>query len=81
MPFGLWMRDHPRLREIAMESLNDLGSRRIVRSDFIDELIRLHEEDHAAYHGLLIWVFVQLEQWFKTQADAASREDRAASLR
>ncbi len=69
MPFGFWMRDHPRLREIAMESLNDLRSRHIVRSDFLDRLIRLHDEDHAAYYGVLIWVFVQLEQWFKAHVD------------
>ena len=69
MPFGVWMREHPRLREIAMESLEDLRARKVVRQDFIDQLIRLHDEDHASYYGVFIWVFMQLEQWFKAHVD------------
>jgi len=69
MPFGFWMRDHPPLRELAMDNLNDLKARHIVRSDFIDKLLRLHEADHAPYYGVFIWVFVQLEQWFKAHVD------------
>jgi len=69
MPFGLWMREHPRLREIAMESLEDLRERKIVRGDFIDRLVRLHDEDHATYYGVFIWVFMLLEQWFKAHVD------------
>ena len=69
LPFGVWMRDHPRLKEIAMDNINDLRARHVVRPDFIDKLLRLHNEDHAPYYGVLIWVFMQLEQWFKAHVD------------
>lgn len=75
MPFGVWLQDHQPLREIVLDSLQSLKSRRIVRAEFIDRLLQLHGQNHAVYFGVLIWVFVQLEQWFKTQVDAVSRED------
>jgi asparagine synthase (glutamine-hydrolysing) len=69
MPFGLWLRDHAGLRALALDSLSSLRSRGIVRGDFIDNLIRQHEQDHAVYFGVLIWVLMQLELWFELHVD------------
>jgi len=69
MPFGVWMRDHDGLRTLALDSLTRLKSRGIVRTDFIDNLIRRHRQDHAVYYGVLIWVLMQLELWFELHVD------------
>ena len=45
--------------------LDDLLSRRI------DEVVRLHETEHAAYYGVMIWILMMLEQWFQQHDDGA----------
>ncbi len=71
LPFGVWMRDHPRLREFALENLEHLKGRRFVRAEYIDELVRLHETVHATYYGVMIWVLMMLEQWYRQHEDRA----------
>ena len=65
LPFGLWMRTHPALRDFARDNLESLKNRKLVRSDYIDDLVRLHETDHATYYGVMIWALLMLEQWFQ----------------
>lgn len=65
VPFGLWLRQDGPLRDLTFDSLEGLGRRRIVRREFIDSLSALHRTDHAVYHGVLIWVLMMLEQWFR----------------
>lgn len=68
MPFGQWLLTDARLRALAFDSLSDLKSRRLVRADFIEQLLngRLHE--HPAYHGTMVWLLMMLEQWFSQHA-------------
>ncbi|MCG5510332.1 asparagine synthetase B family protein [Ectothiorhodospira lacustris] len=63
LPFGIWLRDHPPLRDLALDALTRLKGRDIIRPEFIDELIRLHRDKHAAYYGELVWVLMVLELW------------------
>jgi len=65
LPFGVWLQTHKPLREIAADSLNDLKSRDIIRSDFIDRLLDQHLHEHAGYHGTMVWLLMMLEYWFK----------------
>lgn len=65
LPFGIWLRDHAGLREIASDSLSGLKERGIYKPEFIDETQRLHQEEHAAYYGELVWIMMMLEQWFE----------------
>ena len=69
LPFGVWLREDTRLRELAGDSLAGLKARRIIRPAFIDELTGLHRQDHAAYYGVIIWVLMMLEQWFRHHRD------------
>jgi asparagine synthase (glutamine-hydrolysing) len=64
LPFGEWLKTDKELQELAQESLDSLKSRGIFRPEFIDELTKLHAENHSSYYGTLIWVLVMLEQWF-----------------
>lgn len=65
LPFGVWMRDHPPLQELACESLLRLKRQGFIRAVFIDELIRLHRDGHAAYYGELVWVLMMLDLWLE----------------
>jgi asparagine synthase (glutamine-hydrolysing) len=65
LPFGLWLRHSPRLRELMLDNLDSLRNRGIVRREYIDSLLTLHGEHDADYHGVFVWVLAMLEQWFK----------------
>ncbi len=69
LPFGLWMRDHGPLRELARESLDALRRRAVVQPAYVDDVWRRHETEHATYYGVTIWILVLLEQWFRVHAD------------
>jgi asparagine synthase (glutamine-hydrolysing) len=65
LPFGLWLQQHRALKELAFDSLSDLKARRIVRPDFIDDLLTRRLAEHPGYHGTMVWVLMMLEQWFQ----------------
>ncbi len=63
LPFGLWLVEHPGLRELTHDSLTSLKRRDLVRPEFIDELLGRHQGGHAAYYGTMVWTLLMLEQW------------------
>jgi asparagine synthase (glutamine-hydrolysing) len=65
LPFGLWLHDSPRLKDLVMGSLSDLRRREIIQPQFIDRLLHLHGAEDASYHGVFVWVLAMLEQWFQ----------------
>lgn len=73
LPFGVWTARTPALRELAADSLNQLAGRGIVRADFVARLIDEHLREHPGYYGEMIWILTILEQWFRAQENAASR--------
>lgn len=68
LPFGVWLQHHQPLQQLAADSLTDLKARKIVRGEFIDQLVGQHLSEHAGYHGTMVWVLMMLEQWFKQHA-------------
>jgi asparagine synthase (glutamine-hydrolysing) len=72
LPFGVWLTQHPGMRQLSIDSLNDLKKRKIVRPEFIDALFSEHLQEHAGYHGTMVWVLMMLEQWFKQRGAAAA---------
>ncbi len=66
LPFGLWLKTDPALRTLVLDSLDALKSRQIIRSDFLDEVMREHQAGHASYYGYVIYDLVMLEQWLAT---------------
>jgi len=67
LPFGVWMAEHPGLQELAADNLSRMKRRHYVRADFIDDIVRLHREQHAGYYGEFIWVLIMLELWLTSQ--------------
>lgn len=65
LPFGVWLRQHNGLQALASDSLSDLKSRGIIRADFIDTLLGQHLDEHAGYHGTMVWILMMLEQWYR----------------
>ena len=69
LPFGVWMREHKPLHELAYDSLLRLKTRGFLRPAFIDRLIQLHREAHAAYYGELVWILMMLELWLSARTE------------
>ena len=65
LPFGYWLRNSSELQELVYGSLEQLKSRGIIRSAFIDSMVDTHKNDHAGYYGELLWVLTILEQWLQ----------------
>jgi asparagine synthase (glutamine-hydrolysing) len=65
LPFGEWLRTEPSLRELTQQSLQSLQQRGIFRAQCIEQLLRSHQEDHAAYFGSMVWALVMLELWLQ----------------
>ena len=70
LPFGVWMQDHAPLRELAYDGLLRFKQRGIMQAGFIDRLITLHREGHAAYYGELVWVLMMLDLWLESHETA-----------
>lgn len=66
LPFGVWMRDHKPLQEMAYDNLNKLKTREYFNKPFIDQVVKLHREGHASYYGELVWILTVLELWLQT---------------
>ena len=65
LPFGVWLKDHQPLKELAYDSINSLKKRPYFKSEFLDHTIKMHQSIHAAYYGELIWILMMLELWFQ----------------
>ncbi|MDZ7828288.1 MAG: asparagine synthase-related protein [Halofilum sp. (in: g-proteobacteria)] len=63
LPFGMWLRDDPRLHELARDMLHKVQAQGWIRPAFIDELMEVHLRDHPGYYGEFIWVLMALGIW------------------
>ncbi len=77
LPFGPWMREHRPLQELAYDSLARLKTRGQFRPAFIDRLISLHRDQHAAYYGELIWILMVLDLWLDAHTPALAAPEQA----
>ena len=74
LPFGRWLVTDQGLREIVYDALLGLQSRKIVRREFVSQLIDRTLLEHSAYYGGFVWVLMQLELWHR-EHEAAYRAD------
>lgn len=65
LPFGIWVCRHAQLHLLASDSLRSLSERRVIRSDFIHNLLTYRLHEHPIYYGELVWILMMLEQWFR----------------
>lgn len=64
LPFGVWLKDHQPLKDLAYDAIFNLKKRDFFKAEFLDHAISMHQSIHAAYYGELIWVLMMLELWF-----------------
>lgn len=67
LPFGVWVVKHAGLRQLALDSLDLLRSRGIIRADFLDRLIKELLPQHPGYYGEMVWILMMMGQWFARQ--------------
>jgi len=65
LPFGVWMQTYKPLRELAYDNLLRLKNRDVIRPKFLDKTIKMHQSEHAAYYGELVWIFTVFELWME----------------
>jgi asparagine synthase (glutamine-hydrolysing) len=63
VPVGIWINEDAELRERVDSRLRSLAHRGIVRPDFIADLTRRQQAEHATYYGTLTWWLFMLEEW------------------
>jgi len=63
LSFGRWLLGDARLRALAYDSVSALARRRILRRDFVDELLARRLPEDPAAHGETVWRLLMLEQW------------------
>ncbi len=73
LPFGVWMQTYKPLRELAYDNLLKLKERDFIRPGFIDRAIDMHQSEHAAYYGELVWIFTVFELWLAAQEQTGRR--------
>ena len=76
LPFGLWLAEHPPLRELAGDCLQSLRRRDYVQPAYIDSLLSRHEQEHASYYGVMVWVLMVLELWLQGSPAASAGRNR-----
>lgn len=68
LPFGVWATRHAPLKALAVDSLDSLAKRGIVRADFIETLVKERLPEHPGYYGEMVWILMMLEQWLQGYA-------------
>jgi asparagine synthase (glutamine-hydrolysing) len=68
LPFGVWAREHAGLQQLAQDSLFGLVERRLVREDFVRQLLGQRLAEHPGYYGEMVWILMMLEQWLRAKA-------------
>lgn len=68
LPFGVWLKKSVQLQEFIYDNLAALKQRRIVRPQYIEQIVDAHRGEHAAYYGTMVWVLAMLELWLATRS-------------
>ena len=63
LPFGVWMRTHKPLQEMAYDNVLALKSTGYFNDAFLEKAIDMHRQGHASYYGELVWILSMLNMW------------------
>jgi asparagine synthase (glutamine-hydrolysing) len=65
LPFGVWAVGHEGLRALAADAMRSLAQRRVVRAEFVEQLLQRLLPSHPGYYGELVWILTSLELWLR----------------
>lgn len=63
LPFGLWARDYPPLRQRVEDNFASFKQRGILQPAYLDQIRNEHMSGHATYFGRMVWQITILEEW------------------
>lgn len=72
LPFGVWLGDHPGLRQLAGDALSTLRRRGLISEELLSDLLSYRIREHAGYYGTLVWILLTLELWLASHESARS---------
>lgn len=72
MPTGQWLKNNRALRELARDLLlsSRARSRGYFKTGAIEQLFEKNQNEHAAYYGNILWLFLMLELWHREHLDS-----------
>jgi asparagine synthase (glutamine-hydrolysing) len=68
LPFGVWLLQHAGLKRLADDSVRAFAARRVVRQQFIADLLERRVAEHPGYFGEMVWIIMMLELWLQHHA-------------
>lgn len=68
LPFGVWMVQHPGLRNLADDALQSVVARGLVQPAFVRQLLGSLLPEHPHYYGTMVWILIMLEHWLRQHA-------------
>lgn len=78
LPFGVWLTKHAGLRDLAMESLDSLRQRGVVRPEFLDRLMNEYLPQFPGYYGEMVWILMMMAQWTDSRGALRGRNGSKA---
>lgn len=67
MPYDLWIRSNPRVRQIVGDNVASFRNRAYCRPEFIDDLLTRYDSDDPRCAGRL-WDIMILEMWLRERS-------------
>lgn len=67
LPFGQWVLSHDALRELAVDSMQGLCDRGLIRRSAVHNLMNHQMPQHPGYYGEMVWIMMMLEQWLRAR--------------
>lgn len=67
LPVGTWLTSHRPLLDLADDGISALRQRRIVRTQFVEELHKRLLPAHPAYYGTMSWILMMLGLWLEAR--------------
>jgi asparagine synthase (glutamine-hydrolysing) len=50
---------------LAADAMRSLAQRRVVRAEFVEQLLQTLLPIHPGYYGELVWILTSLELWLR----------------
>ena len=70
MPFEEWLKEDPKLRELAQDGLRAFRQRHYFKSAFLDRVIEGHGRPQASDTDEIVWDVLMLELWLQAHQGA-----------
>jgi asparagine synthase (glutamine-hydrolysing) len=70
LPFGPWILADEELGAFTTDALRSIADRKIVRKDFVDDLLSRRLREHPGFYGEMVWMLIVLEHWLRAHRPA-----------